>query len=457
MKTFINIAILILILTNMNVRSLNVCVPSENFTCPYFKAMVDLIDSILLGPNKEEMPKTVRMIFHDCVSGCNGCIDLDNADNAGLSGQINSANRVFRAQRNVLFFDKFTVSLADIFALNAMRSIYITSKGLTIPACDFKFGRKTCTGPQDNKEIFTTSLGNWNTIKTFFADNFNFSTQEIVALMGAHALGRTWSTNSGHVGPWVANDNIVFNNQFYINLLDKDGKLDYKPHTTATTLKKQWHSAKESCDGYTKCKPLPLPSQRIMLNSDMCMLKLFDLVDAEGTPSCTYSTCPTNEDGKVWIEKYAASEPDFKADFGAVFQKLVEWKCEGLVDPENSAGVKFNYENYQNEKLITMIMKTSEKLSTKEQFKIYHFLFKKKYSLNSEEGINRYLIFKANLKLINEKNSKLNLGKYGINKYTDRTNGEYYKAVTGTESNFIDFDKFADLEMDPYEHIQLNA
>ena len=116
-----------------------------------------------------------------------------------------------------------------------------------------------------------------------------------------------------------------------------------------------------------------------MLNSDMCMLKLFDLVDAEGIPSCTYSTCPANEEGKAWIEKYADSEPEFKADFVAVFQKLVEWKSEGLVDPEASSNVKFEYENYQNEKMITIIMKIPEKISTKEQFQLYQFLFKKKY------------------------------------------------------------------------------
>ena len=102
-------------------------------------------------------------------------------------------------------------------------------------------------------------------------------------------------------------------------------------------------------------------------------------------------------------------------------------------------------------------MKTAESQPIKEQFKIYHFLFKKKYSLNSEEGINRYKIFKANLSLIKSQNEIVKSGKYGINKYTDRSNLEYYKETTGTTGEFIDFDTFADLEMTQYEHIQLDA
>ena len=29
--------------------------------------------------------KAVRLAFHDCVGGCNGCIDPDLEDNAGIS------------------------------------------------------------------------------------------------------------------------------------------------------------------------------------------------------------------------------------------------------------------------------------------------------------------------------------------------------------------------------------
>lgn len=61
----------------------------------------------------------------------------------------------------------------------------------------------------------------------------------------------------------------------------------------------------------------------------------------------------------------------------------------------------------------------------KEQFKAFHFLFQRPYDLNSEEGLNRYRIFKSNLRFISETNSK-NLGyTLGINQFADLTLQEY--------------------------------
>ena len=34
------------------------------------------------------MAKMIRLGFHDCVGGCDGCLNLNNADNAGLSGIV---------------------------------------------------------------------------------------------------------------------------------------------------------------------------------------------------------------------------------------------------------------------------------------------------------------------------------------------------------------------------------
>jgi hypothetical protein len=33
--------------------------------------------------------------FHDCVGGCDGCINLDNDDNAGLEGERNFFSFIF--------------------------------------------------------------------------------------------------------------------------------------------------------------------------------------------------------------------------------------------------------------------------------------------------------------------------------------------------------------------------
>ncbi len=75
----------------------------------------------------------------------------------------------------------------------------------------------------------------------------------------------------------------------------------------------------------------------------------------------------------------------------------------------------------------------------KELFKVYHFLFQKKYDLNSEEGLNKYRTFKANMKMIEAENAK-NLGyTLGINDFTDLTAEEFKKAKLST-INPLDFE-----------------
>jgi len=394
------------------------------------------------------------------VSGCNGCIEFTEPDNAGLNRSFGDCGLIYRntVRDRSVFYGKFKFTLADVVALVSQRAVYLSSNypELTMPTCNFRFGRKTCTGTQDNKEIFTSSKGNWTTTKAFFEKNFKYSTQEVVALLGAHTLGRTWSDNSGYTGPWVKFNNQYFDNTFYKNMINKDLKYS----SVLTPGWHQWSSGLDRCEGKSRreCTPKRPGDTRIMLNSDMCFIKLFDTIDVAGTPNCTYDTCKTNDEASVFVEQYAASEPAFKKDFGAVFNRLVETQCEGLIDPEGtSAGPIVNFERYQNENTITKILQTAGSNSLKDQFKIYYFLFKKKYSLNSQEGINRYNIFKNNIKLIKDLNVKENAINYGFNKFTDSTNEEYYKYITGTIGDSIDFDQFADLEMEPNAHIALNA
>lgn len=96
---------------------------------------------------------------------------------------------------------------------------------------------------------------------------------------------------------------------------------------------------------------------------------------------------------------------------------------------------------------------------TKELFKVYHFIFEKGYSLNSEEAIKRYKIFKNSLTFINEHNSKNYSWTVGLNKFSDMTKEEFrsfntLKPLTpidsveeGSSKSFLSyFDEMADKE-----------
>jgi len=61
----------------------------------------------------------------------------------------------------------------------------------------------------------------------------------------------------------------------------------------------------------------------------------------------------------------------------------------------------------------------------KEIFKVFHYVHKKTYSLDSEEGINRYKIFKQNLKWVENKNNELGKEVYGITQFMDITDEEF--------------------------------
>jgi L-ascorbate peroxidase len=46
---------------------------------------------------------------------------------------------------------------------------------------------------------------------------------EIVALSGAHTLGKAWRENSGFEGPWTKNP-TVFDNSYFVELVEKRDK-----------------------------------------------------------------------------------------------------------------------------------------------------------------------------------------------------------------------------------------
>ena len=58
-----------------------------------------------------------HVVFHDCVSGCDGCINIDNPDNAGLDPAIVALNVTYVANYQHMTIGDFWV-VAAMGAIN---------------------------------------------------------------------------------------------------------------------------------------------------------------------------------------------------------------------------------------------------------------------------------------------------------------------------------------------------
>ena len=111
----------------------------------------------------------------------------------------------------------------------------------------------------------------------------------------------------------------------------------------------------------------------------------------------------------------------------------------------------------------------SQTQSAKDQFKIWHYIHEKPYNLNSLFALERYKVFKSNLKMFEDHNNK-NLGYYyGLNSFTDLTVEEFKAAYLTTtdikdiessilnnnDKNFIKIDDIEKISND--ENMNSNA
>jgi cytochrome c peroxidase len=110
-----------------------------------------------------------------------------------------------------------------------------------------------------------------------------FNDQEIVALSGAHALGRCHTDRSGFDGPWTFSP-ITLTNDYYKLLVEEKWAW------------KKWQGPKQYEDVKTK--------SLMMLPTDMALIK--------------------DKTFKQWVEKYAADQDLFFKDFSNVVMRLFE-------------------------------------------------------------------------------------------------------------------------------------
>jgi len=188
--------------------------------------------------------------------------------------------------------DKYTesgfISNADLWALAAN----VATKFMGGPEVPTRFGRKDAGSHEESVESQAGRLPDGDKGIDHLREIFHpkgFTDQEIVALSGAHTVGRCHGDRSGFEGAWTENP-LTFDNGYFKELLQKS----YANEQSAAGCPQHRHA----------------DSKTIMLISDLALL--------------------TDPAFRTHVEKYAADQDAFFADYTSAMVKLQELGCSEL-------------------------------------------------------------------------------------------------------------------------------
>jgi cytochrome c peroxidase len=200
------------------------------------------------------------------------------------------------------------VSYADLYIFSGVVAI----EEMGGPACPFRPGRSDAPGPSTMEadkrfspdgrlpDGFRDDVPMEDHIRDIFYRQ-GFNDQEIVALSGAHALGRCHTDRSGFWGPWTYSPS-TFSNE-YFRLLEDD----------------KW-SLKKTHNGGPWTGPEQFENQKgdlMMLYSDMALV--------------------WDPRFRKYVKVYKANEEKFFSDFSKAWTKLTENGCKSLGSPIQKA------------------------------------------------------------------------------------------------------------------------
>jgi hypothetical protein len=189
-------------------------------------------------PDHPLLANTVRLTFHDCgglhtdtdvykerdlnfnwKATCDGCLNIKNPENKGLEYGIKNLEQFYAERR---WYRKF--NRADFWAIAGTIALEygVELDDINIdkmPEIGYFCGRQTCHSSPFTKNMFKfpSATSCFQDILDWFFPRFNFTTRDIVALLGVHTLGMTHKENSGFHGPWVKNK-AAFNNEWFQQL-----------------------------------------------------------------------------------------------------------------------------------------------------------------------------------------------------------------------------------------------
>lgn len=273
--------------------------------------------------------KFLRLGFHDCVGGCDGCVNMNNPDNKGLDVPIDALQPIV---------DRYAsrgLSRADIWALATLVGAESSQSRNTGPSYSFDWiGRVDCSSSNGKSgpdpALPSADLDNAG-ILHYFDREFGYTPRETVALMGAHSIGTLSRENSGFTGNngWNRN-NRVLDVGYYRGLIggrrrnDPLERLLNAPQWRQRTVRnnslpgipdrRQWTSGRGN-------------RQTIMTNADIALVRDISSMDSNGNVSCEFkgrrNACPHAQKTFDDMADFKFNQSAWLREFRNVLSKMV--------------------------------------------------------------------------------------------------------------------------------------
>jgi hypothetical protein len=264
------------------------------------------------------IPGLIRLIFHDCIGRCDGCINKNLTGNRGLDKIVD----IMETKRSL-----WPGSRADYWAI-AVEEAILRGRELNNERCNdanlneeelkdcitlpISFGSKTFVGREDcesggpyydQQTDLPASTFTALDSKAWFWKHFRKTPAQIVSLMGAHSVGRVNSPSLKK--PWEINNEDGLGRRFFQNLLDEDQ--EWEQELDSVTGEYHWISGAD-------------PSENgFALTCDMAMVKNItrDAVDlSTGEVSKSWSALRWTRQGfKNMVKRYATGKTNWSKTF----------------------------------------------------------------------------------------------------------------------------------------------
>ena len=275
----------------------------------------------------------VRIAFHDCVGGCDGCINRNNPDNFGsMFTSLDIMDRIYDDSY------KSYMSRADFYVLTGVTALAeslkfnnanLTSNYIRPVKFNFKYGRCDCsTSPTTNVDRgHAQGHFDYQEVMDFFKREFGFSVKESVAIMGAHTLGgASGARGSGFEGFWKEDATAAarLNQRYYSLLVDRSltwQNVDQSRNNGFAEQRWQWVAG---------ATPAGVPAP-FMLNADVALFRDIQ-TNRNGRSSCQFTDCALSPSARI-VQRYARSGNRWMRDFAPVWDKLVAKGGKNLRTP----------------------------------------------------------------------------------------------------------------------------